>query len=116
MNTQSSLWFVHSMQFFDWNGVQRRNMSPPEPCRPPVTPTQDPVRSGLPLASLGVGAFGSAGGGGPNCAAAGVAATAKRPRTIAEMVAFTRSSLSSPSFLHAIRNRHDDVHLADFGD
>src|SRR5690349_10249791 len=66
MNTQSSLWFVHSMQFFDWNGVHRLNMSPtvqpvpwtPEPViLPPAC--QEPVRSGFPLGSLGVGAFGS---------------------------------------------------------
>src|SRR5262245_51776721 len=56
MNTQSSLWFVHSMQFFDWNGVHLRNMSPPDPCWPPPAPCQEPVRSGFPLASLGVGA------------------------------------------------------------
>src|SRR4029077_8269748 len=85
MNTQSSLWFVHSMQLFVWNGVHRRNMSPPEPCRPPLTRCHEPVRSGFPVESRGVGAFGSAGGGGPNCAATGVAS---RPRTIANMVAF----------------------------
>src|SRR5215467_4680553 len=56
MNGQSSLWFVHSMQFFDWNGVHRRNISPPDPCWPPPAPCQEPVRSGFPLASLGVGA------------------------------------------------------------
>src|SRR5688572_17750215 len=85
MNTQSALWFVHSMHSFVWNGVQRRNMLPPDPCRPPLTLCQEPVRSGLPLGSLGVGAFGSAGGGGPNCAAAGAA---RRPRTIAARIAF----------------------------
>src|SRR6185312_5624395 len=83
MNGQSSLWFVHSMQFFVWKGVQRRNMLPPEPCRPPLTRTHEPVRSGCPLASRGVGAFGSAGGGGPNWAAAGMA----RPRTAATTIA-----------------------------
>src|SRR6185503_1333462 len=78
------------MQFFDWNGVHRRNISPtvtpgaPEPVRL-APPAQEPVRSGFPLANLGVGAFGSAGGGGPNCAAAGVART---PKTIASTVAF----------------------------
>src|SRR6187399_1108823 len=64
MNGQSSLWLVHSIQFFDWNGVHRRNISPtctpgaPEPViRPPAC--QEPDRSGFPLGSLGVGAFGS---------------------------------------------------------
>src|SRR5512132_995793 len=62
MNGQSSLWFVHSIQFFDWNGVHRRNMSPtvapgaPEPVRLQPPPAQEPVRSGFPLGSLGVGA------------------------------------------------------------
>src|ERR1041384_818889 len=89
MNGQSSLWFVHSMQFFVWNGVQRRNMLPPEPCRPPLTRTHEPVRSGCPFASRGVGAFGSAGGGGgPNCAAAGMARPSTTPRTIAVDVVF----------------------------
>src|SRR6185436_20759197 len=79
------------MQFFDWNGVHRRNMSPtvtpgaPAPVRF-TAPPQEPVRSGFPLASFGVGALGSAGGGAPpNCAAAGVA---RAPRTIAIMIAF----------------------------
>src|SRR5215831_5048751 len=107
------------MQFFVWNGVHRRNMSPPEPCWPPLTPCQEPDRSGLPLASLGVGALGSAGGGGgPNCAAAGVAPTPTTTSTIANMVAFiavlTLTLLAGGS-LHAVRNRHDDVHLADLG-
>src|SRR5215204_6589664 len=64
MNGQSSLWLVHSIQFFDWNGVHRLNMPPtcvpgaPEPViKPPAC--QEPVRSGFPLGSLGVGAFGS---------------------------------------------------------
>src|SRR4029453_1517571 len=64
MNPQSSLWFVHSMHVLDWNGVHRRNISPtctpgtPEPViLPPAC--QEPVRSGFPLGSLGVGAFGS---------------------------------------------------------
>src|SRR5262245_52363953 len=62
MNGQSSLWFVHSMQVFVWNGVHLRNISPvvapgaPEPVRLQPPPAHDPVRSGLPLASLGVGA------------------------------------------------------------
>src|SRR5262245_53783664 len=64
MNGQSSLWLVHSMQFLVWNGVHRRNISPtcapgaPEPVIVPPA-CQEPVRSGFPLASLGVGAFGS---------------------------------------------------------
>src|SRR5678816_3716098 len=73
------------MHSFVWNGVHRRNMLPPDPCRPPPAPCQEPVRSGFPLGSLGVGALGSAGGGGPNCAATGVT---RRPRTIATRVAF----------------------------
>src|SRR5215831_3199286 len=108
------------MQLFVWNGVQRRNMSPPEPCRPPLTRTHDPVRSGFPLASLGVGAFGSAGGGGPNCAATGVAPRpTTTPRTSASIVAFIALltlTLLTGGFLHAVRNRYDDVHLADLGD
>src|SRR5688572_9490841 len=62
MNGQSWLWFVHSMQVFAWKGVQRRNIPPtvvpgaPEPVRLQPPPPQEPVRSGFPLASLGVGA------------------------------------------------------------
>src|SRR5688572_17610804 len=62
MNTQSSLWLVHSIQFFDWKGVHRRNMLPtvapgaPEPVKLQPPPPQEPVKSGFPLASLGVGA------------------------------------------------------------
>src|SRR5579872_1091891 len=111
MNGQSSLWFVHSMQFFVWNGVQRRNMLPPEPWRPPLTRTHEPVKSGCPLASLGVGAFGSAGGGGPNCAAAGTARPSTTLRPIADFIASSLSSL-----LNAVGHRHDHVDLADFRD
>src|SRR5687768_101212 len=62
MNGQSWLWFVHSIQVFAWNGVHRRNMPPtvapgaPEPVKFQPPPPQDPLRSGFPLASLGVGA------------------------------------------------------------
>src|SRR5687767_9631208 len=61
MNGQSWLWFVHSIQVFAWKGVHRRNMPPtvapgaPEPVKFQPPPPQDPVRSGFPLASLGVG-------------------------------------------------------------
>src|SRR5687767_8859892 len=61
MNGQSWLWFVHSMQVFAWNGVHRRNMPPtvapgaPEPVRLQPPPPHEPVRSGFPLGSLGVG-------------------------------------------------------------
>src|SRR6187397_2221975 len=62
MNGQSSLWLVHSIQFFDWKGVHRRNIPPtvapgaPEPVKLQPPPPQEPVRSGFPFASLGVGA------------------------------------------------------------
>src|ERR1051325_9977415 len=111
------------MHSFVWKGVHRRNMLPPDPCRPPLTLCQEPVRSGWPLASLGVGAFGSAGGGGPNCAATGVA---RKPRTIATMVAFIALlTFQPPSALstgtpggvpYAIWHRHHHVDLTDLGD
>src|SRR3954449_932806 len=88
------------MQLLDWNGVHRRNMSPtvtpgaPAPVRF-TAPPQEPVRSGFPLASLGVGAFGSAGGrGAPNCAANGATRT---PSTIATMIAFIALLTFQPS-------------------
>src|SRR5687768_10263272 len=62
MNTQSWLWLVHSIQVFAWKGVHRRNMPPtvapgaPEPVKFQPPPPQDPVRSGFPLGSRGVGA------------------------------------------------------------
>src|SRR5688572_9415588 len=62
MNGQSWLWFVQSMQLFAWNGVQRRNIPPtvvpgaPEPVKFQPPPPQEPLRSGFPFASLGVGA------------------------------------------------------------
>src|SRR5687767_11094513 len=61
MNGQSWLWLVHSIQVFAWNGVHRRNIPPtvapgaPEPVKFQPPPPHDPVRSGFPLASRGVG-------------------------------------------------------------
>src|SRR5689334_7048283 len=71
MNGQSSLWLVHSIQFFDWKGVHRRNMPPtvvpgaPEPVKLQPPPRQDPVKSGLPLGSRGVGAAAGSPAGAP---------------------------------------------------
>src|SRR5687768_8235016 len=71
MNTQSWLWFVHSIQFFAWKGIHRRNMPPtvvpgaPEPVKFQPPPPQEPVKSGLPLASLGVGAAAGSPAGAP---------------------------------------------------
>ena len=45
------------MQLLVWNGVQRRNIPPGTPRWPPPAVCQEPVRSGLPLGSLGVGIF-----------------------------------------------------------
>src|SRR5688572_2043638 len=142
MNTQSMLWFVHSMHSLFWNGEHRRNMSPtwtpgtPEPVmRPPAC--QEPVRSGFPLGSLGVGAFGSGAAPPPRpppgppgpCAArdtpmtkraATVHARSRAPICRNAWAAFpgairclfiAESSLSS--LLDAVRNRHDHVDLAD---
>src|SRR5688572_13297739 len=143
MNTQSMLWFVHSMHDLDWNGVHRRNISPT--CQPvPWTPEpvilpaafQEPVRSGFPLANRGVGAFGSGGAAppprppcpNPPCAAretpmmqrAAVHARSRAPACRNALTAFpavircsfiAESSLSS--LLDTLRNRHDDIYLAD---
>src|SRR4029450_7418254 len=103
MNTQSSLWFVHSIQFFDWKGVHRRNMLPtvapgaPEPVKLQPPPPQEPVKSGFPLASLGVGAAAGSPAGappprppgpGPSCAAIGATRRLNVINTIEAFIAF----------------------------
>src|SRR5687767_4353920 len=112
MNTQSSLWLVHSIQFFVWNGVHRRNMLPtvapgaPEPVqlRPPA---QDPVRSGFPLASLGVGAAAGSPCGAPpprppcpNPSCAAIGAT-RSPRMITTNEAFIALLTFQPPSAHS---------------
>src|SRR4030095_15686745 len=109
MNGQSSLWLVHSMHCFDWNGVHRRNMPPtvapgaPEPVKLQPPPPQDPVGSGLPLASLGVGAAAGSPAGAPpprppwpnpSCAAIG---TTRRPSVINTIEAFIAFLTFQPS-------------------
>src|SRR5687767_15335000 len=96
MNTQSWLWFVHSIQVFAWKGVHRRNMPPtvapgaPEPVQFQPPPPQEPVRSGFPLGSRGVGSVvGSTCGAPPPRPCPGACActitdATRRPRTITD--------------------------------
>src|SRR5688572_16972364 len=91
MNSQSWLWFVHSIQVFAWKGVHRRNMPPtvvpgaPEPVKFQPPPPQEPVKSGFPLGSLGVGAAAGSPCGAPPPRPPGPCAdndVARRPRTM----------------------------------
>src|SRR6185436_7199192 len=109
MNGQSSLWLVHSMHCFDWNGVHRRNMPPtvapgaPAPVKLQPPPAHDPVRSGLPLASLGVGAAAGSPAGAPPprppCAGAWAAAigATRRLRVINSIEVFIAFLTFQPS-------------------
>src|SRR5262245_31339257 len=103
MNGQSSLWLVHSIQFFDWKGVHRRNMPPtvapgaPAPVKLQFPPTQEPVKSGFPLDSLGVGAAAGSPCGAspprppwpaPSCAVIGAMRRLRVINTIEALIAF----------------------------
>src|SRR5262245_37650724 len=100
MNGQSSLWLVHSIQFFDWKGVHRRNMPPtvapgaPAPVKLQFPPPQEPVKSGFPLASLGVGAAAGSPCGAPpprpppSCAVIGAMRRLRVINTIEAFIAF----------------------------
>src|SRR5690242_6522948 len=122
MNTKSWLCFVHSMHT-GWNGVHRRNMPPATPCWPPLAVAQEPDRSGFPLASRGVSVVAGANPPPPgNCACAGVtqkqrSSTAAAATACALMTGCVLTSRSSVLFracvAHAVRNGHDDIHLAD---